>query len=72
MGHRPGVKGGYFPVPPVDSFQDMRSEMCLISSSWASGRSAPPRSGRPGPVRNRHQVFSTLVQRADWLQIRST
>ena len=26
MGHRPGVKGGYFPVPPVDSEQDMRSE----------------------------------------------
>jgi len=29
-GHRPTVKGGYFPVPPVDSFQDMRSEMSLI------------------------------------------
>jgi glutamine synthetase len=29
MGHRPGVKGGYFPVPPVDSLQDMRSAMCL-------------------------------------------
>jgi glutamine synthetase len=29
-GHRPGVKGGYFPVPPVDSFQDMRSAMCLV------------------------------------------
>ncbi len=28
IGHRPGVKGGYFPVPPVDSFQDMRSAMC--------------------------------------------
>ena len=27
MGHRPGVKGGYFPVPPVDALQDMRSEM---------------------------------------------
>ncbi|MBF0283040.1 MAG: type I glutamate--ammonia ligase [Magnetococcales bacterium] len=27
-GHRPGVKGGYFPVPPVDAFQDLRSEMC--------------------------------------------
>ena len=27
MGHRPGVKGGYFPVPPVDSAHDMRSEM---------------------------------------------
>src|SRR5450830_1683781 len=26
-GHRPTVKGGYFPVPPVDSTQDMRAEM---------------------------------------------
>lgn len=29
IGHRPGTKGGYFPVPPVDSLQDMRSAMCL-------------------------------------------
>ncbi|MGB5347510.1 MAG: glutamate--ammonia ligase [Woeseia sp.] len=29
MGHRPGVKGGYFPVPPVDSLHDIRSAMCL-------------------------------------------
>ena len=28
-GHRPGIKGGYFPVPPVDSLVDMRNEMCL-------------------------------------------
>ena len=26
MGHRPRIKGGYFPVPPVDAAQDMRSE----------------------------------------------
>jgi glutamine synthetase len=32
-GHRPGIKGGYFPVAPVDSLQDMRSEMCKILQS---------------------------------------
>ena len=29
-GHRGGIKGGYFPVPPVDTFQDLRSEMCKV------------------------------------------
>ena len=28
MGHRPGVKGGYFPVPPVDAYQNIRNSMC--------------------------------------------
>jgi len=28
LGHRPGVKGGYFPVPPVDAYQDIRGAMC--------------------------------------------
>ncbi len=27
MGHRPAIKGGYFPVPPVDSESDLRAEM---------------------------------------------
>src|SRR3546814_17911255 len=30
--HRPGIKGGYFPVPPVDSAQDMRAEMVQVLS----------------------------------------
>jgi glutamine synthetase len=65
-GHRPRVKGGYFPVPPVDSTHDMRSEMSLILESV----------GIPVEVHH-HEVagagqceigtkFSTLVERADW------
>ena len=68
LAHRPSVKGGYFPVPPVDSLQDMRSEMCLILEAI----------GVPVEVHH-HEVggagqceigtkFSTLVERADWLQ----
>ena len=35
MGHRPPVKGGYFPVPPVDSEQDMRGEYLKnLKRSW--------------------------------------
>jgi glutamine synthetase len=30
MGHRPGPKGGYFPVNPIDSAQDLRSEMLAV------------------------------------------
>ncbi len=32
LGHRPGVKGGYFPVPPVDSLHDIRGAMCNAMS----------------------------------------
>ena len=30
LGHRPKIKGGYFPVPPVDSLHDFRSETCQV------------------------------------------
>ncbi|MFN7835320.1 MAG: type I glutamate--ammonia ligase [Burkholderiaceae bacterium] len=69
LGHRPAKKGGYFPVPPVDSLQDIRSEMCLLLEQ----------AGVPVEVHH-HEVaapgqceigtmFSTLTKRADWIQI---
>ncbi|MES9814602.1 MAG: glutamate--ammonia ligase [Candidatus Thiodiazotropha endolucinida] len=69
IGHRPGVKGGYFPVPPVDSLHDLRGAMCLAMEEM----------GVPVEVHH-HEVatagqceigtkFSTLVERADWVQI---
>lgn len=68
-GHRPRNKGGYFPVPPVDSTQDMRAEMSLLLEAV----------GIPVEVFH-HEVagagqneigtrFSTLVERADWTQL---
>ncbi len=65
-GHRPRVKGGYFPVPPIDSTMDMRNEMSQVLESV----------GIPVEVHH-HEVagagqceigtkFSTLVERADW------
>ena len=35
IGHRPTTKGGYFPVPPVDSLNDIRGAMCLALKRWA-------------------------------------
>jgi len=68
MGHRPTVKGGYFPVPPVDSLQDIRSAMCLALDQMGIEVEVHHHE-----VANAGQCeigtrFAPLVQRADWLQ----
>jgi glutamine synthetase len=68
MGHRPGVKGGYFPVPPVDSGQDLRSEMLSVMEEM--GVEVEKHHHEVAPAQHELGVkFGTLVETADALQI---
>jgi len=69
IGHRPGVKGGYFPVPPVDSLQDVRSAMCLAMADMGLDVEVHHHevgTAGQGEIGTR---FDTLVAKADQLQI---
>ena len=69
MGHRPPVKGGYFPVPPVDSFQDMRSAMCIaLEQMGVEVEVHHHEVAAPGQCEIGTK-YEKLVKRADWLQI---
>ncbi|HEY5072340.1 MAG TPA: type I glutamate--ammonia ligase [Caulobacteraceae bacterium] len=68
MGHRPGPKGGYFPVNPVDSAQDLRGEMLAVMGELGMQ-----------PEKHHHEVapaqhelgmkFADLITMADRLQL---
>ncbi len=68
-GHRPGVKGGYFPVPPVDSLHDLRSAMCLaIEEMGVETEVHHHEVGTAGQCEIGTK-FNTLVQKADEVQV---
>jgi len=67
-GHRPGVKGGYFPVPPVDSMSDMRAEM--ITHMVGMGLKAEKHHHEVAPSQMELGfTFDTLLRTADQTQI---
>src|SRR5579859_6983280 len=67
LGHRPGVKGGYFPVAPVDSEQDLRSEMVSVLADM--GVEVEKHHHEVAPSQHELGIkFSTLVQIADGMQ----
>ncbi|WP_028535586.1 type I glutamate--ammonia ligase [Paludibacterium yongneupense] len=68
-GHRPGIKGGYFPVPPVDSAQDLRSAMVLLLEELGVPVEVHHHEVATGGQNEIGTRFSTLTQRADWTQI---
>jgi glutamine synthetase len=65
MGHRPGLKGGYFPVPPVDSLQDMRSSMCLALEEMGVKVEVHHHEVATAGQCEIGTMFDTLVTRAD-------
>src|SRR5499426_876179 len=69
MGHRAPIKGGYFPVPPVDSLQDIRSAMVLALQEM--GVECEVHHHEVGAMGQNEigTMFAPLVKRADWMMI---
>ncbi|KEI70059.1 glutamate--ammonia ligase [Endozoicomonas elysicola] len=68
-GHRPKVKGGYFPVPPVDSLHDLRAAMC--DAMEAQGLEVEVHHHEVGTA-GQCEIgvkFNTLVKKADEVQV---
>jgi glutamine synthetase len=66
-GHRTRVKGGYFPVPPVDSLHDLRAEMCNVLTDFGIEVEVHHHEVATAGQCEIGTKFSTLTKKADEL-----
>jgi glutamine synthetase len=68
LAHRPTVKGGYFPLSPIDSHQNIRTEMCVTLQNI--GQTIEAHHHEVATAQNEIATkFDQLLKKADEVQV---
>jgi glutamine synthetase len=71
LGYRPRTKGGYFPTPPIDQLQDLRSEMMLTMESLGVEMEAQHHevgSAGQGEIDMKYDSLTAMADKLQWFK----